>query len=188
MTSPTPQEPKEQPMQGLSKKKERLPPLSPAYIAKRLRVDVMAGKAYWIDPTRFHRRLIGCEAGGARFDSRGKGYWYIKLGESAYMRSMIIFAVMTGRWPEHCIDHISGDSLDDRAENLRAATQTQNAWNHKTRAKKSSLPMGVRELSSGFQARIQVNKQILYLGVYSTQEEASGVYLRARTQHFGEFA
>ena len=86
------------------------------------------------------------------------------------------------------IDHINGNSLDDRAINLREATITQNAWNHKGRSKSSGLPMGIRKLGEKYQARIAVNKKTIYLGMHATAEAALSVYLQARRTHFGEFA
>lgn len=157
-------------------------------INSRLRVDVASGKAYWLDATKYHARLNGQEAGCQRTHSNGKSYWHIKIDGTPYLRSAIVFAVANGRWPALTIDHANGDSLDDRAINLREATVTQNAWNHKRRAKASPLPMGVRQLGSRYQARIAVNKSMIHLGCYSSPDEAAAVYQTARATHFGEFA
>jgi len=95
-----------------------------------------------------------------------------------------------GKWPSDCIDHINGNSLDDRPENLRNATITQNAWNHFKRAKKQNLPMGVRiNASSGkYAARIAYNKKLITIGTFKTAEEAHNAYINYKKELYGEYA
>lgn len=163
------------------------PPLD--LLTSRLSVDVDSGRVFWIDATKHHIRLNGKEAGCARkSSSSGKHYWHIKLNGVAVKRSAIVFCAAHGRWPVMQIDHINGDSLDDRAVNLREATPTQNAWNHKLRTKKSPLPMGVRAIGGRFQARIAKDKTAHSLGCFDSAEDASRAYRLARTSLFGEFA
>ena len=112
----------------------------------------------------------------------------IRFDGVAYLRSQIIYAIATeGSWVEN-LDHKNGDSLDDRFENLRAATRLQNAQNRKIGRPGRSLPMGVRALAGRFQARIRVEKRMLHLGCYDTPAEAEIVNLAARAEHFGEWA
>lgn len=161
------------------------------YLKSRLLVDVSLGLVYWLDATKHHSRLAGLEA-GCKCKGGGnkrKMYWVVRVNSTSIKRSHIVFLFATGRWPTDQIDHINGNSLDDRIANLREATQTQNAWNHKGRAKKSTTPMGVRELSSGrFQARISVEKRQISIGTFHTQEQASEAYQQKRKEFFCEYA
>ena len=167
----------------------RHPALTCADITARLRVDVDAGRVYWVDATKHHRNLIGAEAGYSRAGRHGKFYWVVKLNGIQYLRSQIVFTMKTGAWPADLIDHENGNSLDDRGESLRPATQMQNAWNHKGRAKASALPMGVRSTpQGGFQARINCNKVTRHLGTFPSVESAQAAYAAARKDLFGDFA
>lgn len=160
-----------------------------AYLKTRLLVDVHRGVATWIDATAQHAALNGREAGSARTNHSGKVYWHIKVDGVALKRSHIVFLFAHGRWPDNQVDHISGDSLDDRIVNLREATAMQNAWNHKRRAKRSHCPMGIRRMASGrYQARIACNKRTVYLGTFATEHEATQAYQQQRKELFGEFA
>lgn len=152
--------------------------------------DRDAGRFYWRSPSKFHREKIGMEAGTLQPNHCGKQYWVIRLDGKAIKRSRLVFFVINGRWPEPCIDHINGDSLDDRPCNLREATVAQNAMNHKRRARRIPLPMGVRLVpgSGRFQARISHNKRQHHLGCYDTPEEAATVYAAKRKEMFGDFA
>lgn len=159
------------------------------YLSTRIKVDVEAGSVTWIAPSKYHANLVGKEAGSARESRNGKLYWIIKIDGCALSRAHIVFLFANGyACPDH-VDHINGNSLDDRAVNLRSATKTQNAWNHKTRAKKADLPMGVRQAQSGrFVARIACNKKKIHLGTFDTTEQAERVYQQKRKELFGEFA
>jgi len=116
-------------------------------------------------------------------------YSSLSINGRKIKRSRIVFALIHGRWPSGQIDHINGNSLDDRPSNLREATQTQNAWNHKKRTKRSPMPMGVRQIPSGrYLARIACNKTKYALGIFDDVRDAEAAYQSARHRLFGEFA
>jgi len=151
-------------------------------------IDFDAGRMFWKRPPKYHPRLLGTEAGGPR-PAHAKVYWVIKIGALAHKRGRLIFLAANGRWPSPCVDHINGNSLDDRLANLREASIAENARNHKTRAKKSILPMGVRMTGSGrFQARIGIDRGQISLGIFDTVDEAHAVYISKRKELFHEFA
>jgi hypothetical protein len=159
-------------------------------LLKTLTVDMDNGKFYWLTASKYHSDLTGNEAGCPSKHHSGKLYWHIKINGRRYKRGHLMHLVVTGRFPAPCLDHINGDSLDDRPSNIREATITQNAWNHKKRSKKTKLPMGVRR-SNGcdrFQARITVNKNKISLGCFGTPEEARDMYINSRKKFYGEFA
>jgi hypothetical protein len=66
------------------------------------------------------------------------------------------------------IDHINNERLDNRKSNLREATNSQNQMNRKNK------PTGVsfHKLSGKWRARITKNQKEIYLGLFSTEDEA----------------
>jgi hypothetical protein len=94
--------------------------------------------------------------------------------------------------PEEEGDHKNGDGLDNRRENLRKCTVAQNAWNRKIRKTNISGYKGISfhkefgpkpwEASLGFKGRH------IYIGLFSTREEAAHAYDKAAKQFHGEFA
>ena len=88
------------------------------------------------------------------------------------------------------IDHINGDSLDNRIENLRAATQSQNSANKKTPKNNTSGFKGVYydKTRNRWEASIMVRGKREKLGRYKTPQEAAIAYRDAAVQHFGDFA
>lgn len=163
--------------------------MEPADVKRCLDYNPNTGVMIWVNVSPYHKEKNGREAGTLLPNNHRKFYHVISLGGRKHKRSRLAFAWMTGRWPAHQIDHINGDSTDDRWENLREATATQNAWNHRKRAKTSGLPMGVRSNPSGrFSARIAVNKRMIQIGTFDTSEAAAEAYAAARRQYYGQFA
>ena len=86
------------------------------------------------------------------------------------------------------VDHINGDTLDNRKQNLRNCTNQQNIMNRNGNRRASGLPKGVTILKGKYVANIRVNKKRIYLGRYVELKDASNAYNDAATKYFGEFA
>lgn len=88
---------------------------------------------------------------------------------------------------EEDVDHINGNGLYNRRENLRAATRSQNmmAANY---APGISGYRGVTPNGPGWEARVQAAGIVHLLGTYATQEEAARVRDEAAIRLHGKFA
>lgn len=159
--------------------------------ASAFTVDYGTGKLYWLNPPKNHAQRRGNEA-GAILNARGKNkrYWQVRVFGATFKRSRVIFAMAHGRWPEPCVDHIDGDSLNDSIANLREASNSQNNANAKDRKRANGLPRGVVQTKQGrFLARLQAGSHRgRSLGTFDTPEEAQAVYMQAKKETFGEFA
>lgn len=152
-------------------------------------IDVERGIVTWINPPKNHPRMFLKAAGSLRCSRNGKRYCIVRINQRAVGRGYLVFFAQFRRWPYPLLDHINGDSSDDRIANLREATVTQNAWNHRSRRKRLTLPMGVRNMKSGrFQARIACNGRMFHLGTYATPAEARAIYISKRKELYGEFS
>lgn len=87
-------------------------------------------------------------------------------------------------------DHKNGNGLDNRRENLRAATAVQNQMNRGKYAHASSPYKGVTWLRQDkkWWARIKVEGKRLDLGRFPDERSAALAYNEAAIKHFGEFA
>ena len=110
------------------------------------------------------------------------------LGIKTYAHRVIVLMV-TGMWPDACIDHVNGNKLDNRWGNLRAASRTENNRNTKGRFARKGPHKGVRPTRSGtWRARIVVDKMEISLGTYACATAAALAYDRAALKHYGCFA
>lgn len=95
---------------------------------------------------------------------------------------------LAGAGETDVVDHINGDTLDNRRANLRVCTRQQNGWNRRPNAKSLSGLKGVRPQGGKWVASIRVNSVRTHLGTFSCRLEAGRAYDDAARRHFGDFA
>lgn len=87
------------------------------------------------------------------------------------------------------VDHINGNGLDNRRQNLRICTLIQNLYNKRLSPRNKSGFKGVYNGESGkWHARIGVHSKSYPLGVYDTPEDAARAYNKAAVKFHAEFA
>ena len=109
------------------------------------------------------------------------GYIRIGIEGKQYKAHRLAFLYVTGKWPEHEVDHINGVKSDNRWTNLRDVSVSTNQHNRTEPNTGRELPLGVTKHKCGrFQAQIFVGGKYNYLGLFSTPEEASAAYVKAK--------
>jgi hypothetical protein len=88
------------------------------------------------------------------------------------------------------IDHINGDTLDNRWSNLRLATKKGNAANRGLDRSNTSGYKGVKwsKAAGKWVAAIVSDDRTIHLGVFVDPVDAARAYNTAALLHFGEFA
>jgi len=90
-------------------------------------VDYRDGILYWKEDR--YRKRAGDVAGGLYYASRNCTIrWRLKYKGESFYRSRVVWALFNGE-PKALIDHIDGNTLNDKIENLREATNAQNQHN-----------------------------------------------------------
>jgi hypothetical protein len=111
------------------------------------------------------------------------GYVVVFFNGKIYKAHRLIWAIVHGELPKGHIDHINGNRSDNRIQNLRVVTQQQNSHNQQNINKRNKSGFrGVcwNRKSSKWQASISVNSKTIYIGVFSTPENAHLAYLNAK--------
>lgn len=85
-------------------------------------------------------------------------------------------------------DHINHDTLDNRKENLRNVTNSQNLMNRKGAASNNKLgERCIRKEKKGFRVQVKVGGKYVYDKYFSSIEAAIVARDKALKQHHGEF-
>lgn len=120
--------------------------------------------------------------------------WYIDGGRYASAlvngRKLPMHRIVLGIFDSQSIDHINGNVLDNRKENLRPCNQMQNCWNRGLTTRNKSGFKGVYfKRSEGlYRAQIRANERLHSLGRFSCPKEAAAAYDAAAIRLHGEFA
>ncbi len=141
----------------------------------------LTGTFKWKKCNKFHSEKNGTLA-GCVLTSKGKSYLKIKFHSKRYSAHRLAWFITYGYFPK-IMDHINGNSLDNRIANLRECTHMQNNQNHTRIVNGSGLHVGVRSTKNGhFQARITAAKKVHHLGTFETEEDAATAYNVARKE------
>lgn len=120
------------------------------------------------------------------FHSRGKIYirgWDKKIRKKVFIHRVIMS--VTDRKDQ--VDHINGDTLDNRKQNLRVCNNSQNTMNRNKPKSNTSGFKGVSKSGNKWMANIRSNGIQNYLGTFLTKEDAAKAYNEAVTIFHGEF-
>lgn len=122
---------------------------------------------------------------------RGWG-WYAMRSEhnGGNRRGILMHREIMAAQPGQMIDHRNRRGLDNRRENLRFCTTSQNNANAKKRVGSTSKYKGVSlfRRDSKWQVHIRLHGKNTYLGRFDSEVEAALIYNVAAIEWFGEFA
>lgn len=128
---------------------------------------------------------VGDIAGASCKTHSGKIRRRIKISGKWHSSYRLIFLYHHG-WTPETVDHIDRDCSNDKIENLRPATQSQQCANKKF--KTSTGYKGVHRARGKWRARITVDCRKISLGTFPTRALAAMAYNKAAKEYFGEFA
>lgn len=134
---------------------------------------------------RFNSRYANKPAGCIHTNQNGKQYVTISINNKRYLAHRVAWLIYTGEWPKNEIDHINGNSLDNRICNLRDVTRSQNNKNLGIGKKNKSGKVGVSFLKKRKKwiADISVNSKNKRLGYFDNKEDAIKARLKAETEY-----
>lgn len=132
----------------------------------------------------------GSKPGDILGSLNGGGYIDGVVDGVSYRVHRLVWLWFNGVPPESHIDHINGVRDDNRIENLRLVTPSQNQWNRPRQKSNHHALKGItyRKDRDRWVASIRVNGKKHYLGYFNTPEEAHAAYCKAASELHGEFA
>lgn len=124
----------------------------------------------------------------------GKSYRVVRSGQKRKGESKTTYymhrEILCVKDSKIVVDHINGNALDNRRENLRLCTQSQNSKNQKMPCNNTSGFKGVvwDKANKKFAAQIKVDRKCKKIGRFETALEAAKAYDGAAKKYFGDFA
>lgn len=100
-----------------------------------------------------------------------RNYYQTRFAGKIFQNHRIIFFLHNGFCPA-CIDHVDGNTQNNRIDNLRGATFSQNMQNSKIRKNNSSGHKGISLHSSGkyWEVQIKKNRKLVISKLFSISE------------------
>jgi hypothetical protein len=152
---------------------------SKEYFDTLLRCDPEKGYLYWkersaeiLESLGIERKQNSYKTWNVKFAGKraliavnGRGYYHGAVMGRTMRAHRIIWKMVHGVDAEY-IDHIDGDRLNNKIENLRSVSHSMNLRNQKMNAKNTSGHIGVYWHASTKQwaAQIKVKQQTIFLG------------------------
>ena len=146
--------------------------------------DYKDGELYW----KINKASVKIGQKAGTLD-RQNNRLQIQINNKFYKVHRIIFMMFYGYFPKE-IDHEDGNPANNKIENLRDSTSSQNNYNQRLRKDNTSGVKGVSwdKQSRKWKARCWVNKKMHLIGFFDNIEQAADAMKSARIELHGNFA
>ena len=147
--------------------------------------DYLDGVLYW-KVQKSNVVKVGQPAGS--LDEK-TGYYRIHINSKLHKKHRVIFLYHHGYLPKF-VDHIDNNKLNNKIENLREATKSQNCMNQKVSTRNTTGIKGVmwHKRDKKWYVQIRVNSKCHSFGYYDDKELAELVAIEATNTLHKEFS
>ena len=119
---------------------------------------------------------------GSKYKSGNNFYLIMKCKGRGVGVHRIAWCLYYGEWPTKSIDHIDGNGLNNRIDNLRHVSHRENHLNRKSHRNGKLGGSYLDKKSAKWHARIRINGKTKSIGLFNTEKEAHERYLQARKE------
>jgi hypothetical protein len=146
--------------------------------------DYNDGTLFW---KRVNNHCYSVKPGDKAGSINSSGALCVKVDGKNYLNHRIIFAMHHGYVPEF-VDHADGDRLNNKIENLRDATKTENGQNAKKSKANTSGVKGVDMHNGLWRARVVVKGSSKLIGHFRDINAAEKAVKEFREKSHKQFA
>jgi len=108
------------------------------------------------------------------------GYCHVKVNGKPERYHRILWVLINGPIPAGLvIDHLDGDKLNNNIDNLRLVSQRENLQNLAIHRDGRLVGACFHKQHNKWIAQIKINKKLIHLGYYDTEQEAHEAYTKA---------
>lgn len=162
------------------------------YIQSILKIDPSSPSGLtWIKKAKIAGSLKAYKEKGIL---TGKKYWVIKVPYHGKRYDLIVHRIILllkdkVLHPDKEVDHIDNNSLNNKSDNLRASTHSENMHNSRLPKHNTSGHKGVywNKNCKKWEVRIRHNRKLYHFGLYNNKKNAIKLAIEARKKLHGEF-
>lgn len=160
--------------------------LIPAPMLRQLlRYEPETGRLFWLHRPDARQEWNTRYAGKEAMTAVCKGYRTGHVNGVSHRAHRVIWALVHGEWPQGLVDHVNGQTDDNRLNNLRVVDHAGNSRNRKLGKNNRSGVIGVflHRPSGKWRAQIRHNRRLLSLGDFESIDDAKRARLEAEKQY-----
>jgi hypothetical protein len=144
------------------------------------------GKLYWKKSFKRLPKLNGKEVGHIYTNPKGMiKYRRLRFEGKNYFAHRLIWMIVYGEIP-NIIDHIDGDGLNNRVENLRNTTGSVNQMNRRSHRAGRLVGSSFWKTRRIWRSQVNINGKVFIFGWFKTEEEAHLAFLFFKEWQKGE--
>jgi len=154
------------------------------YLKEILSYNPETGEFHWKTPPG-----LKIKAGAVAGQVKDNGYHAITIQGKVYKSHRLAWKIQYNEDPPDHIDHVNGSKLDNRIENLRKATPSQNQYNKRMPRLPKSGVKGVcwHKAVKKWRAQIATERRVIHLGYFTEISEAADARAAAVLIYHGGF-
>jgi hypothetical protein len=111
-----------------------------------------------------------------------------KRDKNGKRKRQYLHRIITGAGDGQYVDHINGNTLDNRLCNLRITTASGNQRNKIGTSRTGYKGVSFDKFTGRYQAKITINGETVMLGRRDSAIEAFELYKASALEHYGEYA
>jgi hypothetical protein len=144
------------------------------YFDELLNYDKESGKLYWKSKSSPYSRIIVGEEAGCIRHYKTNSYRIVVLKNTPYFVHRIIWLLVHKKWPDDQIDHIDGNSLNNKIQNLKSASNQENCRNQRKRLNNTTGHPNIywHTGKKKYSVSLRFNGKLNHIKDYQTLEEA----------------
>lgn len=176
---------------------------TPDQLRELLHYDPETGKLFWKERPAsmfkdgYFSRQANCNRWNVRYagkvamdTKKSDGYKHGTLHGAQISAHRVAWAIHYGAWPVEFIDHKNGVKADNRIENLREASHTENNHNARAMTTNRSGVKGVNwdKVNKKWKVAVMANGKRHHIGRFLSLDDAAAARRSAAEVLHGEFA
>lgn len=132
-------------------------------------------------------RLSGPKAGKVVGYKKTRGYVQVSYANKHLHAHRLAWLLAHGELPEGVIDHIDGNTANNKLSNLRCVSRSTNLGNiHKPQSSSTTGYRGVSRAGERFRAALKINGRSIHVGTFDSAEQAHAAYVAEKRRLMGD--